>query len=111
MCHFPDVNQSFAGVVLVAAVVLMLGLAHSASIGGIATLIGTPPNIVISQFRESELGAAYNMFDFAPVGLGAALAGLAFIALAGWRLVPAERSKRNAARSKWAAIRLRTALA
>lgn len=75
----------------------LMPLSFATILGGMVTLIGTPPNIVISQFRESELGAAYNMFDFAPVGLGAALAGLAFIALAGWRLVPAERSKRNAA--------------
>ena len=52
------------------------------------TLIGTPPNIIISNFRLEESGAAFNMFDFAVVGLGVTVAGVAFIALIGWRLLP-----------------------
>ena len=75
----------------------LMPLSFATILGGMVTLIGTPPNIVISQFRETALGAPYNMFDFAPVGLGAALAGLVFVAVIGWRLVPSERSKTNAA--------------
>ncbi len=75
----------------------LMPLSFATILGGMVTLIGTPPNIVISQFRETALGEPYNMFDFAPVGLGAALAGLAYVALIGWRLVPADRSKHNAA--------------
>jgi di/tricarboxylate transporter len=75
----------------------LMPLSFATILGGMVTLIGTPPNIVISQFRETALGEPYNMFDFAPVGLGAAMAGLAFVALIGWRLVPADRSKHNAA--------------
>ncbi len=74
----------------------LMPLSFATILGGMVTLIGTPPNIVISQFRETALGEPYNMFDFAPVGLGAAMAGLAFVALIGWRLVPADRSKHNA---------------
>lgn len=75
----------------------LMPLSFATILGGMVTLIGTPPNIVISQFRETALGEPYNMFDFAPVGLGAALAGLAFVTLVGWRLVPTDRSKHNAA--------------
>ena len=73
----------------------LMPLSFATILGGMVTLIGTPPNIVISQFRETALGEPYNMFDFAPVGLGAAIAGLAFVALIGWRLVPVDRSRHN----------------
>jgi di/tricarboxylate transporter len=53
-----------------------------------ATLIGTPPNIIIASIREEALGEPFAMFDFAPVGGVAAVAGLAFVALIGWRLIP-----------------------
>lgn len=75
----------------------LMPLSFATILGGMVTLIGTPTNIVISQFRETALGDPYRMFDFAPVGFGAALAGLIFIALIGWRLVPDERSKHDPA--------------
>jgi len=62
------------------------------------TLIGTPPNIVIATFRSDALGAPYRMFDFTPVGIVVALAGVVFVTLFGWRLIPRERSKRDTAR-------------
>ncbi len=75
-----------------AAALSLMPLSFATILGGMATLIGTPPNIVISQFRETALGAPYKMFDFAYVGFGTALAGLAFVALIGWRLVPKARA-------------------
>jgi di/tricarboxylate transporter len=66
----------------------LMPLAFATILGGMATLIGTPPNIIISSIREETLGAPFRMFDFAPVGGIAALAGLAFVALVGWRLIP-----------------------
>ncbi len=74
----------------------LMPLSFATILGGMATLIGTPPNIVISQFRETALGEPYKMFDFAPVGLTTAIVGLIFVALVGWRLVPSERSKHDA---------------
>jgi di/tricarboxylate transporter len=70
----------------------LMPLSFATILGGMITLIGTPPNIVISQFRETALGEPYSMFDFAWVGLGTALVGLAFVALIGWRLVPIARN-------------------
>jgi len=66
----------------------LMPLSFATILGGMATLIGTPPNIIIASIREEALGAPFRMFDFAPVGGVAALAGLAFIALIGWRLIP-----------------------
>ncbi|MEO0391380.1 MAG: SLC13 family permease, partial [Pseudomonadota bacterium] len=67
----------------------LMPLSFATILGGMVTLIGTPPNIIIAQIRADTLGAPFAMFDFAPVGGIAALAGLAFVALIGWRLIPA----------------------
>jgi len=66
----------------------LMPLAFATILGGLVTLIGTPPNIIISQFREDAIGAPFAMFDFAPVGLSCAVIGIAFVALGGWRLIP-----------------------
>jgi len=63
-------------------------LAFGSLLGGMTTLIGTPPNIIISAFREREMGEPFSMFDFTPVGIGIAAAGLLYISLIGWRLLP-----------------------
>ena len=67
----------------------LMPLSFATILGGMVTLIGTPPNIIIAAIREESLGAPFQMFDFAPVGGAAAIAGLAFVALVGWRLIPA----------------------
>ena len=66
----------------------LMPLAFASLLGGMITLIGTPPNIIASNFRMEESGVPFNMFDFALVGLGVAAAGVAYIALIGWRLLP-----------------------
>lgn len=74
---------------------LLMPLAFGSLLGGMITLIGTPPNIIIATFRReaTEGGDAFRMFDFAPVGIAVALAGVAFIALIGWRLVPRRQAQ------------------
>jgi di/tricarboxylate transporter len=67
---------------------LLMPLAFASLLGGLVTLIGTPPNIIIATFRTETGAEPFRMFDFAPVGLGVALAGVLFIVLVGWRLVP-----------------------
>ncbi|HEX2255772.1 MAG TPA: SLC13 family permease [Afifellaceae bacterium] len=69
----------------------LMPLAFASLLGGMVTLIGTPPNLIIATFRDREVGAPFGMFDFAPVGGAVALAGLAFIVLAGWRFLPRDR--------------------
>lgn len=66
----------------------LMPLSFATILGGMATLIGTPPNIIIASIREDALGAPFKMFDFAPVGGITAIAGLLFVALIGWRLIP-----------------------
>jgi di/tricarboxylate transporter len=67
---------------------LLMPLAFGSLLGGLITLIGTPPNIIIALYRADTGLPAFRMFDFAPVGIGVALAGLAFISVFGWRLTP-----------------------
>jgi len=66
----------------------LMPINYATVLGGMATLIGTPPNILIAGIREDLLGAPFSMFDYAPVGLAVALCGVSFIALIGWRLLP-----------------------
>ena len=71
----------------------LMPLSFATILGGMVTLIGTPPNIIIAAIREQELGEPFKMFDFAPVGGVAALAGLLFVSLVGWRLIPQRDAK------------------
>ena len=66
----------------------LMPLSFATILGGMVTLIGTPPNIIIASIREETLGEPFRMFDFAPVGGVTAIAGLIFVALVGWRLIP-----------------------
>jgi di/tricarboxylate transporter len=70
----------------------LMPLSFATILGGMITLIGTPPNIIVATIREDSLGSPFKMFDFAPVGLVAAGAGIAFVALIGWRLIPVRDS-------------------
>jgi len=67
---------------------LLMPLAFGSLLGGMTTLIGTPPNLIISTFRAQTGTGPFQMFDFLPVGLAALLAGWFFISLIGWRLIP-----------------------
>ncbi|MGJ8623324.1 MAG: SLC13 family permease [Yoonia sp.] len=73
----------------------LMPLSFATILGGMVTLIGTPPNIVISEYRRGALGEPFAMFDFAPVGLAVAIAGIAFVALIGWRFLPQRTSLRD----------------
>ncbi len=70
---------------------VLMPLAFGTILGGMTTMIGTPPNLIVSGFRAQDGGGSFAMFDFTPVGLAVALAGVAFVALLGWRLVPARK--------------------
>ena len=73
----------------------LMPLSFATILGGMVTLIGTPPNIVISEYRQDALGEPFAMFDFAPVGLIVAVAGIAFVSLFGWRLLPNREGARD----------------
>jgi len=75
---------------------ILMPLSFGSILGGLVTLIGTPPNIIIAAYRGEIADAPFSMFDFAPVGAVTAFVGLIFVATIGWRLVPAGASKRAA---------------
>jgi di/tricarboxylate transporter len=70
---------------------LLMPLAFGSLLGGTVTLIGTSPNVIVSRLREELVGKPFAMFDYAPVGAAVALAGVAFLTLGGYRLLPGGR--------------------
>ena len=76
----------------------LMPLSFATILGGMITLIGTPPNIVIAEYRSEKLGEPFHMFDFAPVGLACAVVGIVFIATVGWRLIPASCGQRDSSK-------------
>jgi di/tricarboxylate transporter len=69
---------------------ILMPMAFGSLLGGTMTLIGTSPNVIVSRMREDLVGEPFRMFDFTPVGLSIAAAGVAFLAF-GYRLLPAGR--------------------
>ncbi len=74
---------------------ILMPIAFASLLGGMTTLIGTPPNIIIATFRGDELGEPFGMFAFAPVGIVIAIAGIAFVTLIGWRLLPKRAAQKS----------------
>jgi di/tricarboxylate transporter len=68
---------------------VLMPLAFGSILGGMTTLIGTPPNLIVAGFREEFSGRSFSMFDYSPVGVAVAAAGLIFVILLGRWLVPA----------------------
>ncbi|MDP2079769.1 MAG: SLC13 family permease [Pseudotabrizicola sp.] len=71
-----------------AAGLTLMALAFATILGGMLTLIGTPPNLIVSSFRAEAMGAPFGFFDFAYAGGIVAVSGLLFVAFVGWRFVP-----------------------
>ncbi len=76
----------------------LMPLSFASILGGMVTLIGTPPNIVIATYREGAMGEPFRMFDFAPVGLIVAVVGILFVVFIGRRLIPTERTEHDSGR-------------
>lgn len=70
---------------------LLMPMAFGSLIGGLITLIGTSPNILVARVRAELTGTPFTMFDFAPVGIGIAVCGFLFLVV-GWRLLPSNRT-------------------
>ena len=70
--------------------VFLMPMSFGSLLGGLMTLIGTSPNIIVSQLRQELAGQPFSMFDFTPVGLGLSLLGLVFLAFA-YKLLPQDR--------------------
>ena len=70
---------------------LLMPLSFGAILGGLATMIGTPPNVIIAQYRADAFDQPFSMFDFTPVGGTIAILGVLYLVLFGWRLIPRQR--------------------
>jgi len=75
--------------------ILLMPISFAALLGGLVTLIGTPPNIIAASYRTGSAGESFQMFDFAWVGLPVALVGIAFVSTIGWRLLPEGRRRQG----------------
>jgi di/tricarboxylate transporter len=73
----------------------LMPIAFASLLGGMTTLIGTPPNIIIATFRADESGTPFGMFDFSIVGVILTIVGVAFITLLGWRIIPKRAEKES----------------
>ena len=74
---------------------LLMPLAFGCLLGGLTTLIGTPPNLLISYALEENGLPPFQLFDFTPVGLGVMLGGILFVALVGRHLLPAQPKRKQ----------------
>lgn len=71
---------------------LLMPVAFASLLGGLITEIGTPPNLIISMYRSNTGLEPFEFFDFAPVGIGLTIAGIVFVSIVGWRLIPKRKS-------------------
>ena len=79
---------------------ILMPLSFATVLGGMTTKIGTPPNLLISAFREQKTGIAFSLFDYTPVGLSVAVFSILFIIVFGWRYLP-ERRKASISSSEF----------
>ncbi|MDA8924459.1 SLC13 family permease [Gammaproteobacteria bacterium] len=70
----------------------LMPLAFASILGGMNTVIGTPPNIIIAQYRQEYTGVSFNFFDYSLVGLAVSILGILFISVIGYRLVKVRES-------------------
>ena len=76
----------------------LMPLAFASILGGMNTVIGTPPNIIIAQYRQEYTGEPFNFFDYSFVGLAVSIIGILFIALIGFRFVKVRDNTANTSR-------------
>lgn len=69
--------------------IFLMPLAYGCLIGGMLTLVGTPPNLVVQEALIDHGYPAFNFLSFAPMGLAALLIGVVYMCTLGSRLLPA----------------------
>ena len=71
--------------------IMLMPMAFGSLVGGLVTMVGTSPNILVSKVREDITGEPFRMFDYTPVGLAVAATGILFLSV-GYRLLPVRRN-------------------
>lgn len=89
---------------------LLMPLAYGCLLGGLTTLIGTPPNLLISYALEEGGYRGFKLFDYSPVGIGATIAGIAFVALIGRHFLPRRDNIRDSRKESLKALEASYAL-
>ena len=81
--------------------IILMPLSFASVLGGLCTSIGTPPNLLISSYREEITGYAFSMFDFSPVGVVVAVLAILMIATIGWRVIPVRQKASSQSHEKY----------
>ena len=84
----------------------LMPLAFATILGGTTTLIGTPANLILSSVREDALGEPFGFFAMSPVAVAVTFAGLAYLSLVGWRLLPIRTGDEGSRPAPWRAFEL-----
>ncbi|HZJ86406.1 MAG TPA: SLC13 family permease [Erysipelotrichaceae bacterium] len=71
---------------------LLMPVAFSSLMGGMITIIGTPPNLIVSNYRLQVSGMAFSFFEFAPIGLAIMTLGILFTVFLGGFLIPKRKT-------------------
>ena len=85
---------------------VLMPLSFATMIGGMTTLIATPPNMILSSIREKVIGAPFGFFTMTPVGLAVCVVGLAYLTLVGWRFLPLRKSAHFSDKGPWRVMEL-----
>jgi di/tricarboxylate transporter len=85
---------------------VLMPLSFATMIGGMTTLIATPPNMILSSFREKALGAPFGFFTMTPVGLAVCVVGLTYLIFLGWRFIPRRKGNQMTTDSPWRVLEL-----
>jgi di/tricarboxylate transporter len=74
---------------------LLIPLSFGSLLGGLTTLIGTPPNLLCSMAMEEAGFRGFRMFDFLPTGLAVMATGALYMGLVGRFLIPARKESES----------------
>ena len=85
---------------------VLMPLSFATMIGGMTTLIATPPNMILSSLRQSALGAPFGFFTMTPVGVCICIVGLIYLTFFGWRLLPVRRTAGTDDAAPWRVMEL-----
>lgn len=71
---------------------ILMPLAYATLLGGMLTLVGSSPNIIVSSIRKDSFGASFHLFDFFKVSIFLVIVGIIYISLIAWRFLPKTKS-------------------
>ncbi|MCF6178454.1 MAG: SLC13 family permease [Geopsychrobacter sp.] len=71
---------------------LLIPLAFGSLLGGVCTLIGTPPNLLANALLMQHAGTSFSMFDFTPLGIVLLIAGVLYMSTFGRRFLPERKT-------------------